>query len=33
MNINLDNYEQYFSMYVDNELSASDRAKVESFLQ
>ncbi len=33
MNISLDNYEQYFSMYVDNELSAADRAQVESFLQ
>lgn len=33
MNINLDNYEQYLLMYVDNELSAADRMHVEAFLR
>ncbi|RYY46873.1 MAG: hypothetical protein EOO06_13530, partial [Chitinophagaceae bacterium] len=33
MNINLDNYEQYLLMYVDNELSATDRLHVEEFLR
>lgn len=32
MNINLDNYEQYLLMYVDNELSAAERRCVEEFL-
>lgn len=32
MNINLDNYEQYLLMYVDNELSAAERRGVEEFL-
>ncbi len=33
MNINLDNYEQYLLMYVDNELSAAERMQVEEFLR
>lgn len=33
MIINLDNYEQWLTMYVDNELSAADRERVESFLR
>lgn len=33
MNINLDNYEQYLLMYVDNELSAAERMQVETFLR
>jgi hypothetical protein len=33
MNINLDNYEQYLLMYVDNELSAAEQRDVESFLR
>lgn len=32
MNINLNNYEQYLLMYVDNELSAAERRCVEEFL-
>lgn len=31
--INLDNYEQYLLMYVDNELSAAERMQVEEFLR
>lgn len=33
MNINLNNYEQYLLMYVDNELSAAEQRDVESFLR
>ncbi|RYF86257.1 MAG: hypothetical protein EOO03_12080, partial [Chitinophagaceae bacterium] len=33
MNINLNNYEQYLLMYVDNELSAAERLQVEEFLR
>ena len=33
MNINLNNYEQYLLMYVDNELSAAQQREVESFLR
>lgn len=33
MTINLNNYESFFLMYVDNELSASDRLSVETFVQ
>lgn len=33
MNINLDNYEQYLLMYVDNELSAAERMQVDNFLR
>lgn len=33
MNINLNNYEQYLLMYVDNELSAAERMQVEEFLR
>ena len=32
MNINLDNYESFFLMYVDNELSATERKSVDEFL-
>src|SRR5688572_22742030 len=32
MNINPDNYESFFLMYVDNELSAVQRREVEEFL-
>jgi len=32
MNINLNNYEQWLLLYVDNELSAADRNAVKEFL-
>jgi hypothetical protein len=32
MIINLDNYESFFLLYIDNELSAADRKMVETFL-
>jgi hypothetical protein len=33
MNINLNNYESFFLMYVDNELSAADKLLVEAFVK
>ena len=33
MNINLNNYEEYFLLYIDNELSKQERNEVASFLQ
>jgi hypothetical protein len=33
MNINTTNFENYFLLYIDKELSASDQAAVESFVQ
>jgi hypothetical protein len=33
MNINLHNYEEYFILYMDNELSSDDRRQVEEFVQ
>ena len=33
MHINKTNYENYFLLYIDKELSASDQAAVESFVQ
>src|SRR5882672_8887523 len=32
MNIHLHNYEEYFILYLDNELSAEDRGQVENFI-
>jgi len=33
MIVNLHNYETYFLLYIDNELSATDKAAVELFIQ
>ncbi len=33
MNINLDNYESFFLLYVDNELSAAEKAAVDAFVE
>ena len=32
MNINRHNYEEYFILYMDNELSSDDRRMVEAFI-
>ena len=33
MELNQDNYENYLLLYIDNELTASERAAVEAFLE
>jgi len=33
MNINLNNYESFFLLYVDNELSAAEKAAVDAFVE
>ena len=33
MNINLDNYESFFLLHVDNELSAAQRKELDEFLR
>ena len=33
MSINKTNYENYFLLYIDQELSASEQAAVENFVQ
>ncbi len=33
MNININNYESFFLMYVDNELSATEKATVDAFIK
>lgn len=33
MKVNQDTYEHYFLLYIDNELSASEKAEVEAFIQ
>ena len=33
MNLNRDNYEEFFLLYVDNELSAADKAAVDAFVR
>ena len=32
MNINRDNYEEFFVLYIDKELNAAERAAVDAFL-
>ena len=33
MNINLNNYEEYFLLYADNELSDKEKHEVENFVK
>jgi anti-sigma factor RsiW len=33
MKIDRHNYEEYFILYMDNELSSDDRGQVEEFIQ
>jgi len=33
MELNQDNYENYLLLYIDNELTASERAAVDAFLE
>src|SRR5687767_13433665 len=33
MNINRDNYEEYFVLYIDKELNAAERAAVQNFVE
>ena len=33
MKLNRNNYEEYFILYMDNELDSDDRREVEAFVQ